>query len=369
MQVTFATEYLYMQKFFMRKIEPWKQYVYSIVLVLMVSAVCYALTPYMGYRVSALVLLVTVSLIAVSYEILPVLVAAALSAFIWDFFFIPPHFTIHIASTEDTILLIMYFIIAMVNAVLTYKIKQIEKLARQRKEKSNAVKMYNTLFNSLSHELKTPIAAIIGATDNLQAENENLTADNKKQLVNEIAKASFRLNRQVENLLNMSRIESGFLQPKKDWCDVGELLYEVTRRVEEEHTARHIEINLDPALPLLKTDKGILEQVLYNLLMNAARYTDADSLIVVTASYRQRQLLLLVEDNGNGFPEEEMHYVFQKFYRLKDSIGSGTGLGLSIVKGFTEALGGTVQLQNKITGGAKFTLQIPAEYSTLKQQP
>jgi len=341
-----------MQKFFLRKIEPWKQYLYSIVLVLLVAAVCYALTPYMGYRVSALVLLVTVSIIAVSYEILPVLIAAALSAFIWDFFFIPPHFTIQ-----------------MVNAVLTYKIKQIEKLARQRKEKSNAVKMYNTLFNSLSHELKTPIAAIIGATDNLQAENENLTADNKKQLVNEIAKASFRLNRQVENLLNMSRIESGFLQPKKDWCDVGELLYEVTRRVEEEHTARHIEINLNPALPLVKTDKGILEQVLYNLLMNAARYTDADSLIVVTASYRQRQLLLQVEDNGNGFPEEEMHYVFQKFYRLKDAIGSGTGLGLSIVKGFTEALDGTVQLQNKITGGAKFSIQIPAEYSTLKQQP
>ncbi|MBK8087752.1 MAG: DUF4118 domain-containing protein [Chitinophagaceae bacterium] len=358
-----------MQKFFLRKIEPWKQYLYSIVLVLLVAAVCYALTPYMGYRVSALVLLVTVSIIAVSYEILPVLIAAALSAFIWDFFFIPPHFTIHVASTEDAILLIMYFIIAMVNAVLTYKIKQIEKLARQRKEKSNAVKMYNTLFNSLSHELKTPIAAIIGATDNLQAENENLTADNKKQLVNEIAKASFRLNRQVENLLNMSRIESGFLQPKKDWCDVGELLYEVTRRVEEEHTARHIEINLNPALPLVKTDKGILEQVLYNLLMNAARYTDADSLIVVTASYRQRQLLLQVEDNGNGFPEEEMHYVFQKFYRLKDAIGSGTGLGLSIVKGFTEALDGTVQLQNKITGGAKFSIQIPAEYSTLKQQP
>ncbi len=357
-----------MQKFLLRKIERRKQYVYSVLLVLFVAAVCYALTPFMGYRVSAFILLVTVSIIAVLYEIQPVLLAAALSAFIWDFFFIPPHFTIHVESTEDTILLIMYFVIALVNAVLTYKIRQIEKLARQRKEKSNAVKMYNTLFNSLSHELKTPIAAIIGATDNLQTENEHLTADNKKQLVDEIAKASFRLNRQVENLLNMSRIESGFLQPKKDWCDMGELLYEVTGRVEEEHTARHIEINIDPSLPLLKTDKGILEQVLYNLLMNAVRYTDTNSRIAVTASYQLRQLVLLVEDNGPGFPEEEMQYVFQKFYRLKHASGSGTGLGLSIVKGFTEALGGTVTLENKKTGGAMFTIRVPAEYSTLKQQ-
>lgn len=357
-----------MQKFLLRKIEIWKQYVYSILLVLVVAGICYALTPYMGYRVSALVLLVTVSIIAVTFEILPVLLAAALSAFIWDFFFIPPHFTIHVESTEDTILLIMYFIIAMVNAVLTYKIRQIEKLARQRKEKSNAVKMYNTLFNSLSHELKTPIAAIIGASDNLQAENENLTADDKKQLVSEISKASFRLNRQVENLLNMSRIESGFLQPKTNWCDIAELLYEVAGRIEEENDAVDINISIDSALPMLKTDKGILEQVLYNLLMNAVRYAGQYSNIHMAASYRQHKMQLVVEDNGPGFPPNEIEFVFEKFYRLKNTTGSGTGLGLSIVKGFTEALGGTVQLQNKPTGGAMFTLLVPAESSTLKQQ-
>jgi two-component system sensor histidine kinase KdpD len=358
-----------MQKILMRKIELWKQYVYSIVPVLVVAGICYALTPFMGYRVSALVLLVTVSIIAVTFEILPVLLAAALSAFIWDFFFIPPHFTIHVASTEDTILLIMYFIIAMVNAVLTYKIRQIEKLAQQRKEKSNAVKMYNTLFNSLSHELKTPIAAIIGASDNLQAENENLTTEDKKQLVNEISKASFRLNRQVENLLNMSRIESGFLQPKKDWCDIAELLYEVAGRIEAENADVNINISIDPSLPMLKTDKGILEQVLYNLLMNAVRYAGQHSSINIVANYKQHKLQLVIEDNGPGFPQDEIDFVFEKFYRLKNTTGSGTGLGLSIVKGFTEALGGTVQLQNKATGGAIFTLQIPAESSTLKQQP
>ncbi len=197
------------------KLDPKKQYGYSVLSVLSVALICYGLTPWLGYRVVALILLVTVSIIAISFEIYPVLLAAALSAFIWDFFFIPPHFTIHVSSTEDAILLIMYFIIALVNAVLTFKIRQVEKLARLREEKAKAVKLYNTFLNSLSHELKTPIAAIIGATDNLQA-GSNLSEENKEQLVEEIAKASFRLNQQVEHLLNMSRIESVLLKPKKD---------------------------------------------------------------------------------------------------------------------------------------------------------
>jgi two-component system sensor histidine kinase KdpD len=128
-----------------------------------VAGFCYLLSGFMGYRVAALVLLLTVSLLAVSFDILPVLLSAALSAFIWDFFFIPPRFTIHVDNTEDAILLVMYFIIAMINAVLSYKIRQIEKAAQLREERANSVKLYNTILNSLSHELRTPIAAIIGA--------------------------------------------------------------------------------------------------------------------------------------------------------------------------------------------------------------
>ncbi len=347
------------------KLDLKKQYGYSVLLVLTVSLICFGLTPYLGYRVVALILLVTVSIIAISFEIFPVLLAAALSAFIWDFFFIPPHFTIHVESTEDAILLIMYFIIAMVNAVLTYKIRQVEKLARLREEKAKAVKLYNTFLNSLSHELKTPISAIIGATDNLQSGN-NLSDENKTQLVEEIAKASFRLNQQVENLLNMSRIESGFLKPRKDWCDVEETIHEVVRRLEENKPLQKITINIHPDLPLCRLDKVMLETVLYNLLMNAVRYTSPEHKIDIIANSYTDTLELTVEDNGPGFPTEEVNYIFQKFYRLKDTSVSGTGLGLSIVKGFTEAMGGTVELETPVGGGARFILRFPVERSTIK---
>ena len=343
-----------------------KQYIISLGLVILMAGICYGISAYLGYRVIALILLLTVSLIAVSFDILPVLASAALSAFIWDFFFIPPRFNFHVENTEDGILLIMYFIIAIISAVLTYKIRQIEKASRKKEEKADTLKLYDTLLNSLSHELRTPIATIIAATDNIQSGNNNLTPENKDELVNEIAKASFRLNQQVENLLNMSRLETNFIKPKADWCDITELVYDVVKKIEENKIAQKISININPALPLIKTDKILLGQVIYNLLNNASIYTKPTSLIKITANIHADILQLIIEDNGNGFPEDEIENVFNKFYRLKNTKTGGTGLGLSIVKGFTEAQRGTVHLQNLKTGGARFTIHITAQTSNLK---
>lgn len=353
---------------FMNRISKAKQLMISIGFVCLVSIVCYGLSAVIGYRVVAFILLFSVSLLAITLDIFPVLAAAVLSAFIWDYFFIPPHFTLQVSSAEDVILLLMYFVIALVNAVLTYKIRQIEKLARQREEKAATVKLYNTLLNSLSHELRTPLSTIIAATDNLQAGNAKLNAVHKSELISEIAKASFRLNQQVDNLLNMSRLEAGFIQPKKDWCDISEIIYDAVKRVEENHIAQQIHITIHPGIPLFRLDKGMLEQILYNLLNNAAMYTRADCSIWIRATAYADVLELVVEDNGPGFPENEIGYVFEKFYRLKHSAAGGTGLGLSIVKGFVEALNGTITLENVKTGGAKFTISIKGETSHLKFQ-
>lgn len=351
---------------FISSISKTRQSIFSIALVCIVAAACYALSAFIGYRVIAFILLLTVSFIAILFDIVPVLLAAVLSALIWNFFFIPPKFTFHIDSTEDGILFVMYFVIAMINAVLTFKIRQIEKIARQREEKEHTVKLYNTLLNSLSHELRTPIAAIIGATDNLQSNNAKLTPFSKNELLNEISKASFRLNQQVENLLNMSRLESGFIQPKNDWCDINEIVYDAVKRLEENNVTQKVSISINPDIPLFKLDKGMLEQVIYNLVNNAALYTAPECTIFIQATCHADVLQLIIEDNGNGFPPKEIKNVFDKFYRLKNSKTGGTGLGLSIVKGFTEAMGGNVNLENISTGGARFTIEIAAETSYLK---
>ena len=340
------------------------QYLLSILLVLLVSVACYYTSHFIGgYRVIALVLLMTVSLVAMLFEILPVLIAAVLSAIIWNFFFIPPLFTFHIDNTEDVLMFILYFLIALINAVLTFKIREAENKSRDKDEKEHTIRLYNTLLNSLSHELRTPISTILGAVDTLKEGKEKLSSTNQNDLLSEIDIASIRLNRQVENLLNMSRLESGMLKPKLDWFDLNELINDVIQKIVINNN--RIVFDANENLPLFKLDAGLVEQVLHNLLHNAMQYTPENTVIKIVALHQSDGCSIIVSDNGKGFPEKEISLVFEKFYRLPNTKTGGSGLGLSIVKGFVEAHNGKVTLENNKEGGAKFIIEIPAETSFL----
>lgn len=344
-----------------------QQYALSILLLLIVSAISFLLSNFLGYKVIAFILLLSVSLIAMFFDIGPVLLSAFLSAVVWDYFFIPPRFTFAIQGADDVILFSMYFVVALVNGALTFKIRETEKNANKKLEKENTLKLYNTLLNSLSHELRTPIATIIGATDTLEEGNNKLSEGNRTELISEISKASLRLNRQVDNLLNMSRLESGFLQPKLDWCDVNELVHDVVNQLHDNLNRQKVDIRIAENMPFVKLDYGLLEQILLNLLHNAAIYmTENGSIHITSIISKENNLLITVQDNGPGFPENEIGNVFDKFYRLKNSKTGGTGLGLSIVKGFVESMNGNIFLENRIEGGAKFSIEIPSEISYLK---
>jgi len=340
-----------------------KQYIIALGLTSLVALICYSTIDWLGYRVVALLLMVTVSLSAMIFEIMPVLLTAIFSALIWNFFFIPPKFTLTIGNAEDALMFLMYFIIALMNAVLITRIRRIEKEANKKEEKENTLRLYNTMFNSLSHELKTPIAAIITATDNLQSLADKLNESQKHDLLQNISNASQRLNRQVNNLLNMSRLESGVIQPRLDWFDARELVHDVINSLASESNGKPIHVSANESLPLFKSDFGLLWQVLHNLIHNAIHHIPKYSIVTIRIASHGYKLILIVEDTGNGFTEDEKVRVFEKFYRLNSSRPGGTGLGLSIVKGFTEALHGTVKLANTEEGGAQFILEIPCEIS------
>lgn len=354
-----------MANLFLYKINKTKQYLVSIILIFFVAAFCHLFSDFIEYKVVAFILFVTVSLIAMFFDLLPVLLVALVSALVWDFFFIPPKFTLAINSTEDLLLFLMYFVIALLNGVLTYKIRQFEKEATKKEEKENTLKLYNTILNSLSHELRTPISTIIGASDNLLSENENLTEKNKYDLNYEISKASHSLNRQVGNLLNMSRLESGFIQTKNNWCDINEFIHDIINQLKDNLDDKQINIKIKKGIPLFNFDRGLLEQILQNLIYNAIIYTPKESFITIDVDHKPSAILITILDNGPGFPDSEIDKVFNKFYRVKNSAAGGTGLGLSIVKGFVEAMKGSVHLENVVNGGAKFTIEIPAETSYL----
>jgi two-component system, OmpR family, sensor histidine kinase KdpD len=341
------------------------QYIASLVVIGSVTGVGLFVDDYIGYRVIALILLLAVSMLSIFLDIVPALISACLSALLWNFLFIPPKFTLAVGNAEDKLLFLMYFMIALINAVATYKIREMQKEIRRREAKANAVKFYNALFNSLSHELRTPITTIIGATDNLQASNGRLSEQDKSVLIDEISIAGLRLNQQVENLLSMSRLESGFLQAKKDWVDISDLIYKTIQQLDVQLQQYNVAVFLPANFPLFKVDYGLMQQVFYNLIGNAINHTPADSNITIEANNEKDKLVIIIADNGPGFPQMEIDRVFDKFYRVQGSKPGGTGLGLSIARGFVEAHGGTITLENLPVCGAKFTITIATEVSYL----
>lgn len=346
-----------------RKYSKRNQYLISILLIVLTTVLCFFSVNIIGYRAVALILLLVVSLNAILFDILPVLLSALFSALIWNFFFIPPILTWQIATPEDALMFLMYFAIASINAVLTYKIREVERKERDEAEKAKAINLYNTVLNSLSHELRTPISTIIGAIDTIKDNQTKLSDAQRNELQSEIGIAAFRLNKQIENLLSISRLEAGFIQPKKDWCDLNELVFSAIKNNKDNASHHQIEFVPNENLPLFKLDSGLVEQILYNLIHNALQHTPINSKIRIAVSYSDTNCILQVSDNGKGFPENEIDYVFDKFYRVNNTATGGTGLGLSIVKGFTEAMNGRVYLENIPKGGARFTIEIPCEFS------
>jgi two-component system sensor histidine kinase KdpD len=337
-----------------------RQYGLSLALVIVVALLCYPVAGLIGYRSVALLLLFALSLLSLRMSLYPTLAAATVSALVWNFFFIPPQFTFHIDSVEDGLMFVMYFIVALLNGVFTARIRRAEELVRQKEERANAAKLYDSIFHSLSHELRTPIASILGASDNLLADS-HLSETIKQNLFAEIGSSAERLNRLVDNLLNMSRLDSGFLQPKLDWCDLGELFAAVTRGLGKELQSHRLLVEVPDDLPLFKLDFGLMEQVLTNILYNASLYTPPGGNIYVEGKLANGQCVIAIRDSGIGLSPADIPHVFDKFFRPKNAKSGGLGLGLSIAKGFTEAHGGTISVENAAAGGAVFTLRIPTQ--------
>jgi len=344
------------------------QYVVSFSFIVLTAVSCYAFIQFIDYRIVALILLLVLSIIAMLFAIRPVLFSAILSAMLWNFFFIPPVYTFSIGTSEDVLLFLMYFVIAMLNAVLTSKIRKAEMKVREKEEREHTLQLYDTILSSLSHELRTPIATIVGAVDTLKENKGKLSQLAESDLLNEMDKAGFRLNRQVENLLNMSRLESGFVHLQLDWTDVSELVYSIVENYKEEFEEHPVTISANESLPLFKLDRGLIEQVVYNLLHNAVQYTPSGSPITVGIEQQQEMCRIKITDNGKGFPKHSEKKVFEKFYRLPHTASGGTGLGLSIVKGFVEAHGGKVDLYNNFGKGATFVIEIPAETALINPE-
>ncbi|BCV21982.1 sensor histidine kinase [Moorella sp. Hama-1] len=231
-------------------------------------------------------------------------------------------------------------------------------------------KLRTALFNSISHDLRTPLASITAAVTGLLEGEEVYHPEARQALLQTIKEGARRLNRLVGNLLDMARLESGMIQLKQEWCDLEDIIGVALGQLRETLQDRPLEINIPPELPLVKVDFTLIEQVLVNLLENAVKYSPPGSKIDIEVRREGKELQVAIADRGASIPEGERERVFEKFYRLQSPRHvSGTGLGLSICKGIIEAHGGRIWAEPRPGGGNVFTFSLPLDEQPPEQVP
>ena len=254
-------------------------------------------------------------------------------------------------------------------ALAIERVRLVEDLDRA-KRTAEADRLRSALLTSISHDLKTPLAAVLGSAGTLRSMSGVLDEHAKADLITTIIDESERLNRFIANLLDMTKLESGAVVPNTALHDLGEVIGSALERASKILAQHRVEVDLAKNLPMVEIDPVLFEQALFNLLDNAAKYAPAGSTVRIQSWGDRDSVGLMVLDEGDGIPPGDLEQIFDKFYRARkvDRVRAGTGLGLAISRGFIEAMRGTIVAGNRTDRtGAVFTIRlpIPAESQTL----
>lgn len=233
---------------------------------------------------------------------------------------------------------------------ITIEKDRLAQISRKAQIAAQSDRLQRALFDTISHELKTPLAAITAALD--QSEEAPVSR--------EIRPAIARLTQVVNNLLDMTRLDSGMLKPNLEWADPGELVMEALERVEDQTRTREVSVEISPELPPVHVDPGLLRQAIALIISNAAQHTPSGTSIEITAKFQTDKIQIIVADHGTGIKPGDEERIFQKFFRSEGSPAGGTGLGLSIARRLLEAHEGKLTARNRPDGGAAFTIELPA---------
>jgi two-component system sensor histidine kinase KdpD len=232
-------------------------------------------------------------------------------------------------------------------------------------------KLLSALLTSISHDLRTPLASVLGSATSLRNYRHMMDESAQDELIGTIQEESERLNRFIANLLDMTRLEAGAIEPRTDLIHLDDIVGSALQRAGKVLSQHRLTVELAADLPMLRLDPVLFEQVLFNVLDNAAKYSPRGSEIRITAQRQVNSVRLQVMDTGEGIPPSDLERVFDKFYRVHagDNRRVGTGLGLAICRGFIEAMGGTIVADNRQDKrGAVFTITVPIPAEQLSSQ-
>ena len=229
-------------------------------------------------------------------------------------------------------------------------------------------RLRSALLSSISHDLRTPLASIVGSVTSLRTLGQRMSEAARSDLLATIEEEAARLSRFVSNLLDMTRLEAGALELKREWIDIGDVVREAAKAAGRSFPKRATVIDLPRDLPLVRGDPKLLVQVIFNLLDNADKYTERETATVISAFQTGSDVVIYVTDQGIGIPEADHERVFEKFYRVASGDGraAGTGLGLSICRGVIVAMGGSIVAESPVHDGrgTRIVIRLPAVLET-----
>jgi two-component system, OmpR family, sensor histidine kinase KdpD len=242
------------------------------------------------------------------------------------------------------------------------------KEAHEEHLRAEAQNIRNTFLSSVSHDLRSPLAAVAGAASTLLEKDASLDRQARLELLQTINEEAARLERIIRNVLNLTRLDSGAITVRKEWQPLEEIIGVVLNRFSDGMKERPAELRIPPDLPLVPFDTLLMEQVLSNLMENALRHTPPGTPVEITVTPQEAAVLVEIADRGPGIPKGEEETIFNKFTRSTNT-RTGAGIGLAICRVIVEAHGGRIWAENRPGGGAAFKLVIPVEGSPPSMTP
>lgn len=310
----------------------------------------------------AMVYLVAVVVIALRHSRGPAVAAALLGVLAFDVVFVPPQGRLTVDDLQYLFTFAVMLAVALIISRLTEATRAASNEQAALEVRAETERIRSTLLASISHDLRTPLAVMAGASSTLAERGEAMDPGQRRELAQSIVGQARDMTEHVNKVLQMTRLEAGAVEVTRDWASLPEIAASVLARLADRLRDHRVVMNLPGTLPLVRVDAALIEQVLANLLENAARHTPAGTAIQLRATVRDAEVVTIVEDYGGSLPPDRLEAVFEKFsHGTTGGAGGGMGLGLAICRAIVRLHGGRTWAENVGEGGTAFCFSLPLE--------
>jgi two-component system, OmpR family, sensor histidine kinase KdpD len=336
-------------------------YVWAVAAAVACSFIGLAMHPRFDLVNIALVYLLAVVVIALKFSRGPAVVASALCVAAFDYLFVPPRGTFTVDDVQYVVTFAIMLAVALIISELVRNIRRQAAAQAALEVEAETERIRSALLASISHDLRTPLAVMAGASSSLAENGERLSPDERHALAQSVFQKSRELSEHVNKVLQMTRLETGAIKVDRDWGSIGEIAGSALARLGDRMSAHRVIVELPDDLPLVRVDASLIEQAIANLLENSAKHTPPETVVRLRAQRRDREIVVTVEDYSGGVPERDVERVFEKFnHGSIQGAGTGMGLGLAICRAIVRLHGGKAWAE-RVPGGTAFRFTLPIE--------